>query len=99
MGSEPYLKEFVRAGGVEARSQSRRSTDINQEKVDEVNDFLQTHPESSVRSVAEISSILQTTITYRIVTGHLLLKSYTVEFVQQLCKKDFQDCVKCRCHY
>ena len=43
------------------RSRSGSSTGINQEKVDEVDDFLQTHPGSSVRSVAKASLIPQTT--------------------------------------
>ena len=44
LGSEPYLKDFLRAGVL----QSKRLTGINQEKVDEVNDFLQTHPGSKM---------------------------------------------------
>ena len=63
MGSGPYFKDFVKPGVLNDRSRSGRSTGINQEKVDEVNDFLQTHPGSSVRSVAEAPT--QTT-TYRI---------------------------------
>ena len=72
MGSEPYSKDFVSAGVLNNRSRSGGATAINQEKVDEV---YQTHPGSSVRSVAEGSSIPQT-ITYRIRTEHLLLKPY-----------------------
>ena len=96
MGSESYLKDFVRTGVFNDRSRSGRSTRTNQEKVDEVNDALQTHPESSVRSVAEASSIPQTTTTYRIRTEHLLLKPYQAQLVQQLYDKDR---VKCCCHY
>ena len=44
MGSEPYLKDFVRAS-VEDRLQSGRPIVINHETVDEVN---QTYPRSSV---------------------------------------------------
>ena len=51
MTSKPYLKAFMRVGA----SKSRRSIGINQEKVDEINDFLQTHLESSVQSVVEAS--------------------------------------------
>ena len=58
---------------VEDRSWSGRQTVIDQEKVEEVNDFLQTHPGSNVLSVAEVSSIPQTT-TYRVRTEHLLPK-------------------------
>ena len=65
-----------------------RSTGINQEKVDEVNDFIQTHPGSSVRSVAEVSSIP----TYRITTKHLLLKADKAQFVQQLYEDDRVKC-------
>ena len=90
MGSESYLKDFVRSGSVEDRALSRRPTVINQEKVDEVNDLLQTYPGSSSRSVVEVSLIPQTT-TYRIRTEHLSLKPYKGQFVQQLCGKDFQD--------
>ena len=63
--SEPYLKDFMREGVSNDRSRFGRPTAINLEKVDEVNDFFQTHPGFSVRSVAEASSILRTT-TYRI---------------------------------
>ena len=75
------------------RSRSGRSTGINQEKVDEVNDFLQTHPESSVSSVVETSLIPQTT-THRIMTE---LKQDKVQSVQQLYEEDFQDRIKCCC--
>ena len=77
MGSEPGLKDFVRTGVLNKRSRSGRPTGINREKVDEVNDILQTHLGSSVRLVAEVSSIPQTT-AYRIRTEHLLLKPYKV---------------------
>ena len=90
MGSELYLKDFVRRGVLNNRSRSGRLTAINQEKVDEVN---QTHPGPSVRSVVEASSIPQTT-TYQIRTEHLLLKPYKAQFVQQLYEEDFQDCVE-----
>ena len=48
MESEPYLKELVRSGVSNDQSRSGRPTVINQAKVDEVNDFLQTHPGSNV---------------------------------------------------
>ena len=63
MTSEPYLQDIVRRRVLNDRLRSGRSTGINQEKVDGVNDFLQTHPGSSVRSFAEASSIPQTTTT------------------------------------
>ena len=47
------MKDFVRAEMLK----SERLTGINQEKVDEVNNFLQTHPGLNVRSVVEISSV------------------------------------------
>ena len=53
MGSKPYLKDFVRSEVL----RSERPTVINQKKVDEVNDFLQTHPGSSFRCVIEVSMI------------------------------------------
>ena len=56
MGSEPYLKDY-QTGSVEDRSQSGRPTGINQEKIGEFNDFLQSHPQSSVQSVAKASSV------------------------------------------
>ena len=84
LGSEPYLKDFVRAGVLKFG----RLTRINQEKVDEVNDFLQIHPGSNVRSFVEASSIPETTTTYRIITEHLLLKPYKAQFVQRLYEKD-----------
>ncbi|CAF0828318.1 unnamed protein product [Adineta ricciae] len=55
------------------RSRSRRPTVIN--------DTLENYPGSSFRFVAQDSSIPQTT-TYRIMTEHLLLKPYKVQFVQ-----------------
>ena len=54
MGSQPVLKDFVRAGVSNDQSQFGRPTEINQGEVDKVNDFLQTYPRSSVRSVAEV---------------------------------------------
>ena len=85
MGSEVYVKDFVRPGVLKAE----RSTEISQEKVDEVNDFLQTHPGSSVRPLAEAFLIPQTiTTTYRIRTEHLLLKPDKAQFVQQLYEED-----------
>ena len=77
MGSELYLKDLVRPEVLK----SGRPTGINQEKVDKSSGFPQTHPGSSVRSVVEASSILQTT-TCRLRTEHLLLKPYKAQFVQ-----------------
>ena len=77
MGSELYLTDFMGLGVLK----SERPTVINQEKVDKASDFPQTHPGSSVRSVVEASSILQTT-TCRLRTEHLLLKPYKAQFVQ-----------------
>ena len=90
------FERFCETSSVEDRSRSGRSTGINQEKVDEVNHFLYTHPGSNVRSVAEASSIPQITTIYRIRIEHLLLKSYRAQFVQQLYEEDR---VKCCCHY
>ena len=92
--SEPYLKDFMGLGVLK----SGRPIVINQEKVNEVNDFLQTHSGSSVRSVVEVPSIPQTT-TYRIITEYLLLKPYKGQFAQQLYEEDFQDRIKYCCHY
>ena len=93
MESEAYLKDFVRPGMLKAG----RLIVINQEKVNEVNDFRQTHLWSSVWSVAEAFLMPQTT-TYRIRTEHLLLKPYQAQLVQQPYEEDFQDRVKCCCH-
>ena len=68
-GIRTIFERFCEIGTVEERSRSGRPTAINQEKVDEVNDFLRTHRGSSIRSVAEPSLIPQTTI-YRIRTEH-----------------------------
>ena len=83
------------ARSVEDRSRSGRLTVVNQEKVDEVKDFLQIHPRSSFGSVAETPSPLKTA-TYRITTEYLLLKPYKVRFIQQLYEEDR---VKCCCHH
>ena len=87
MGSQPYLKDFVRGRMLNDRTGSGRLTVINREKVGEVNDCLQTHPGSSIRSVAKASSRPQIT-TCRIMTEHLLLKPYKAQFVQQLHEED-----------
>ena len=92
MESELHLKDFVRSGMLNDRLRSGRTTGINQEKI---NDFLQTHPRPSVRSVVEVSSISQTTI-YRIMIEYLLPKPYKAQFVQQLYEEDR---VKCCYHY
>ena len=55
-GITTIFQRFFEIWSVEDRSRSGRLTVINQ-KVDEVNDFLQTHPGSGVGSVVEASSI------------------------------------------
>ena len=80
-GIRAIFERFYETGSVEDRPRSEGPTVINQEKVNEVNDLLQTHPGSSVRSVAKVSSIPQTT-TYWIRTEHLLLKPCKAQFVQ-----------------
>ena len=52
-GIKARFERFCETGSVEDRSRSGRLTGINQEKVDEVNHFLQTHPLSSVRSLLQ----------------------------------------------
>ena len=69
-GIRTRFERFCESGSVENRSRSGGPTGINQEKVDVVDDFLQTHPGSNVRSVTGVPSILHTT-TYRIRTEHL----------------------------
>ena len=66
-GIRTILERFCEIGSVEDRLHSGRPTVIHQEEVDEVNDFLRTHPGSSVRSFAEALSISQTA-RYRIRT-------------------------------
>ena len=88
LGLEPYLKDLMRVGVLIDRSRSGRSARINQETVDEINEFLQTYPGSNVRSVTEASSIPQTTTTDRIRIEHLLLNPDKARFVQQLYEED-----------
>ena len=73
MGSGSYLKDFVRAGVLKIDRSLEDRQEVLKKKSIEVNDFLQTPPGSSIRSVAETSLIPQTT-TYRIMTEYLLLK-------------------------
>ena len=83
MASESYLKDIMRPGVLNDRLRSRRATITTQEKVDEVNDFLQIHSRSGVWSVEETSSIPQTT-TYRSRIEHLLLEPDKTPYVQHL---------------
>ena len=57
MGSEPYLKDFVRLGVLKIDQDLEDRQELIKKKSIEVNDFLQTHPGSSVCSVAKVSSI------------------------------------------
>ena len=77
-------------------NQSGRLARIGQEKVDGVNNFLQIHPGSSVRSVAKASSIPHTIITYRIRTEHLLLSRRKCSLFNSDMRKIV---LKCGCHY
>jgi hypothetical protein len=87
------FERFCETGTVEDRPRSGRPTVITEEKVNEVNDAHENHPEASVRSLAQACSLPQTT-TYRIMTEYLLLKPYKVQFVQQLYEEDCQDRVE-----
>ena len=92
-GIGTIFERFCETLSVEDGSQSGRPAWINQENVDEVNDFLRAHPESIVWSVVEAPSMPQTT-TYRIMTEHLLLKPDRAQFIQQLYERYFRDRVE-----
>ena len=59
MGSEPYLKDFVRSGVLKIDHDVEDRQEFIKKKSIEVNDFFQTHPGSTVRTVAEASSMQQ----------------------------------------
>ena len=84
---------FCETGTVEHRERSGRPSEITEEKIDEVSDVLENGLQSSVRSVAILCSIPPTT-AHRIMTEHLSLKPYKVQFVQQLYEEDLQDKVE-----
>ncbi|CAF3282756.1 unnamed protein product [Rotaria socialis] len=63
------------------------------EKIDEVAEVIENEPQSSVRSVATACSISRTT-AHQIMTEHLSLKPYKVQFVQELYEEDMQDRVE-----
>ena len=52
-GIRIIFERFCETGSVEDRWRSGRPTVINQEKVDTVNDLLQTHPGSNVESAGK----------------------------------------------
>lgn len=87
------FQRFCETGSVEDRPRSGRPTVITEEKIEEVRDFCENTPGSSVRSVAQECSISPTT-SYRIMREHLSLKPYKAQFVQQLYEEDFQDRVE-----
>ena len=87
------FQRFCETGTVEDRERSGRPSKITEEKIDEVSDVLENEPQSSVRSVAIVCSIPSTT-AHRIMTEHLSLKPYKVQFVKQLYEEDLQDRVE-----
>jgi hypothetical protein len=87
------FKRFCETASVDDRSRSGRPTAMTEEKIDEIRQICENSPQSSVRVVAQASSSPSTTV-YRIMTEHLLLKPYKMQFLQQLYEEDFQDRVE-----
>ena len=86
------FQRFCETGTVEDRERPGRPSEITEEKIDEVAEVIENEPQSSVRSVATACSIPRTT-AHRIMTEHLSLKPYKVQFVQEL-YEDMQDRVE-----
>ena len=84
------FQRFCETGTVEDKERSGRPSKITEEKIEEVQGFLENQPQSSVRTVATACSIPRTTI-HRIMREHLSLKPYKMHFVQQLYDEDLQD--------
>ena len=90
------FQRFCETGVVEDRQRSRRPSTITKGTVDEVRDVCAMEPISSVRGVATVCSIPQTT-PYRIMTEYLSLKPSKIHFVQQTYDEDMQHRVEmCR---
>ena len=84
------FQRFCETGTVEDRERPGRPSEITEEKVDEVAEVIENEAQSSVRSVATACAIPRTT-AHRIMTEHLSLKPYKVQFVQELYEEDMQD--------
>ena len=87
------FQRFCETGTVEDRERPGRPSEITEEKIDEVAEVIENEPQSSVRTVATACSIPRTT-AHRIMTEHLSLKPYKVQFVQELYEEDMQDRVE-----
>ena len=87
------FESFNETGTVEDRQRSGRPSVITEEKVEEVSNFCEAEPRSSVRTIAAACSIPKTTV-HRIMTENLSLKPYKMHFVQQLYEEDLQDRVE-----
>ena len=84
------FQRFCETGTVEDRQRPGRPSQITEEKIDQVAELIENEAQSSVRSVATADSIPPTT-AHRIITEHLSLKLYKVQFVQELYEEDMQD--------
>ncbi|CAM4845930.1 unnamed protein product [Rotaria magnacalcarata] len=91
--SSTIVKRKLWTEFVEDRERPGRPSEITEEKIDEVAKVIENEPQSSVLSVATACSISQTT-AHRIMTEHLSLKPYKVQFVQKLYEEDMQDRVE-----
>ena len=87
------FQRFCETGTVEDRERPGRLSEITEEKIDEVAEVIENEAQSSIRSVAVACSIPRTT-AHRIMTEHLSLKPYKVQFVQELYEEDMQDRVE-----
>ena len=84
------IQRFCETGTVEDRERPGRPSEITEEKIDEVAEVIENEPQLSVRFIATTCSIPRTT-AHRIITEHLSLKRYKVQFVQELYEEDMQD--------
>ena len=90
---EKHFNAFVKLVPVEDRERPGRPSEITEEKIDEVAEVIENEPQLNVRSVATACSIPRTT-AHRIMTEHLSLKPYKVQFVQEIYEEDIQDRVE-----
>ena len=87
------FQRFCETGTVEDRERPGRPSEITEEKIDEVAEVIENEPQSNVRFVATACPIPRTT-AHRIISEHLSLKPYKVQFVQELYEEDMQDRVE-----
>ena len=87
------FQRFWETGTVEDKERSGRTSEITEEKIEEVSDVVENQPQSSVRTVATVCSVSPAT-AHRTMTQHLSLKTDKMHFVQELYEEDLQNRVE-----